>query len=151
LTPASFAVNLRIPAWSKDAAIKVNGAPVEAAAQPGQWASIKRQWQEGDRLELAIPLRFRRAPIDRWHPNRVAVMRGPVLYAQQIVHKHLIDLPQDDDALNEWLTPLDGPAVFGYRDQEQSSQRDDFMPFYQFAEMQSYRMYFDPELRKVLW
>jgi len=105
----------------------------------------------GDRVDMTIPLRFRRAPIDRQHPNRVAIMRGPVVYAQQIVHKHLVSIPKDDEALNRWMVASNDPTVFRYEGQEQSSQRDDFMPFYKFTEMASYRMYFDPALRNILW
>lgn len=43
------------------------------------------------------------------------------------------------------------PAVFQYAGQEQSPQRDDFMPLYRFGEMATYRLNFDPELRHVLW
>jgi len=149
--PVKFTLKLRVPSWSESVSFKVNGNAVNVKAQPGQWASIRRNWQKGDRVEMTIPLRFRRVPIDRWHPDRVAIVRGPVVYAQQIVHKHLVSIPPDDDALNEWMVATNNPAVFHYTGQEQSSQRDDFMPFYRFAEMQSYRMYFDPSLRNVLW
>jgi hypothetical protein len=30
-------------------------------------------------------------------------------------------------------------------------QRNAFKPFYRFAELERYRMYFDPRLRRVLW
>lgn len=148
---ANFTLRLRLPAWSVGVSFKLNGNPVDAPVRPGGWASIRRDWQRGDRVEMTIPLRFRRAPIDRWHPNRVAIVRGPVVYAQQVVHKHLVSLPGNDEALDEWLVPTQDPAVFQYAGQEQSSQRDDFMPFYRFTEMATYRMYFDPTLRNVLW
>jgi len=74
-----------------------------------------------------------------------------VVYAQQVVHKHLVKIPLDDEALNDWLIETDKPANFRYRGQEQSSQRDDFLPYYRFGEMQTYRIYFDPGLRNVLW
>lgn len=149
--PVNFTLKLRVPGWSKNVLFKVNGNPVNVETSPGQWASIRRNWQKDDRLEMTIPLRFHRVPIDRWHPDRVAIVRGPVVYAQQIVHKHLVSIPSDDDALNEWMVATDNPTVFRYTGQEQSSQRDDFMPFYRFEEMQSYRMYSDPSLRNVLW
>jgi DUF1680 family protein len=149
--PANFTLKLRMPGWSKGVLFKVNGESVNVQAQPGQWASIHRKWQGGDLVEMTIPLHFRRVLIDHWHPNRVAIVRGPVVYAQQVVHKHLVSIPTDNEALNEWMVATDDPAVFRYAGQEQSSQRDDFMPFYQFAEMQSYRMYFDPAMRNILW
>jgi len=149
--PTMFSLNLRVPGWSQGVSFKLNGSALDVTTKPGSWATINRQWQSGDQLEMRIRLRFRRAPIDRWHPNRVAIVRGPVVYAQQVVHKHMVSIPPDDEALNEWMVATDESTVFRYAGQEQSSQRDDFMPFYQFAEMQTYRMYFDPAMRNVLW
>jgi DUF1680 family protein len=138
---ANFALRLRVPACSAGVSFKVNGNPVDAGAHPGECASMRRDWHGGDRIEMTIPLRFRRAPIHRWHPNRVARVRGPVVYVQQVVHKHLVSLPGTEEALDKWMVATKDPAVFQYAGQEQSSQRDDFMPFYRFAEMATYRMY----------
>jgi len=149
--PVNFTLRLRVPGWSDGVSFKVNGSTVSAAQRPGTWASICRDWHAGDRIEMTIPLRFRRAPIDRQHPDRVAIVRGPVVYAQQAVHKHLTSLPKDDEALNKWMVATKEPSVFQYAGQEQSSQRDDFMPLYRFTEMATYRLYFDPALRSVLW
>ena len=149
--PARFTLKLRVPAWAPGAGVKVNDAAVQAPVRPGQWAAIEREWRDGDRVTLTIPLRFRRAPIDKWHPNRVAIVRGPVVYAQQIPHKNVVRIPPDDDALNDWLIPTDRPTVFRFKGQIEASQRDDFLPFYQFAELERYRMYFDPSMRTDLW
>jgi DUF1680 family protein len=149
--PEKFSLKLRVPGWSKDVSFKLNGSALDVAAKPGTWATINRQWQDGDQLEMRIPLRFRRAPIDRFHANRVAIVRGPVVFAQQVVHKHLVSIPTNDEALNKWMAATDKPTVFRYAGQEQSSQRDDFMPFYEFGDKQTYRMYFDPALRNILW
>lgn len=149
--PARFALRLRLPGWSKEVSFRLNGSPVPMEAKPGDWASIEREWQNGDRLDITVPLRFRRVPIDRQHPERVAIARGPAVYAQQVVHKHMTRIPGDDDALNAWMVATQDPAVFRYAGQEQSSQRDDFMPLYRFGEMETYRLYFDPALRNILW
>ena len=149
--PITFVLKLRIPAWSKGVTLEVNGTPVRADIRPGYWAEIKREWKDGDQIKMVIPLVFRRVPVDHWHPDRVAIKRGPVVYAQQVVHKHLVKIPPDDEALNDWLIETDNPTIFRYRGQEQSSQRDDFMPYYRFGEMQTYRIYFDPGLRSILW
>ena len=149
--PVNFTLRLRIPGWSDGVSFKVNGSAVSVTQQPGAWASIRRDWHAGDRIDMTIPLRFRRQPIDRQHPDRVAIVRGPVVYAQQVVHKHLVSIPKDDESLNKWMVPGKDPVIFQYAGQEQSSQRDDFMPYYRFGEMESYRMYFDPGLRNTLW
>ena len=149
--PVKFSLKFRIPVWSKNVSFKLNGSAINVTIKPGNWAIINRKWNSGDSIEMNIPLHFRRSPIDKWHPNRVAIVRGPVVFAQQIVHKHLVSIPTHDETLNEWMVATDNPAVFQYAGQEQSSQRDDFMPFYRFTEMQRYRMYFDSELRNILW
>jgi len=149
--PARFTLKLRVPGWSSGVTARVNGASVDVAARAGQWLAIKREWRDGDRVELTIPLRFRRVPIDQWHPQRVAIARGPVVYTQQVPHKNVVRIPPDDDALNDWFIATDKPTVFRFKGQIEASQRDDFLPFYEFAELERYSMYFDPGLRADLW
>lgn len=149
--PTRFTLRLRVPTWANGVVIRVNGATVDVTAQAGDWAAIQREWRDGDRVELTIPLRFRRVPIDQWHTNRVAIVRGPVVYAQQVPHKNVVRIPPDDDALNDWLIATDRPTVFRFKGQVEASQRDDFLPYYQFAELERYRMYCDPSMRTDLW
>lgn len=73
-----FAMKLRIPAWTKGATLKVNGAAQAATA--GQLAVVKRVWRAGDTVELTIPQPLRTLPIDDMNPNLAAVMRGAVMY-----------------------------------------------------------------------
>ena len=92
--PATFALKLRVPGWSSGMTVKVNGQAATADIKPGQWATVSREWKPGDSVEIAIPLRFRRVPIDEQHPNRVAIVRGPVVYGQEDPHKWLSDIPR---------------------------------------------------------
>ena len=75
--PAEFAVNLRIPAWAEQASVSVNGK--REAASVGSFARVERQWQDGDRIELELPLTTRLEAIDALHPKTVALMVGPVV------------------------------------------------------------------------
>lgn len=149
--PARFTLAMRVPTWSEGVTVRVNGEAVPGPAAPGTWATLEREWRGGDRVELTIPLRFRCVPIDRWHPDRVAIARGPAVYAQEIPHKLLVHPPRDEEALNDWFIPTDRPGVFQFRGQVEASQRDDFKPFYAFAEMERYRLYTDSALRADLW
>ena len=80
---ASFAVNLRIPAWAEGASVTVNGKRESAAA--GTFARVERKWKNGDRIELELPLKTRLEAIDAQHPDTVAVMVGPlVLFGNQV-------------------------------------------------------------------
>jgi DUF1680 family protein len=79
---AEFEVNLRIPAWAEGATLAVNGKRVAEPVLPGSFATVRRQWKTGDRIELELPLTKRLDPIDPRHPDRVALLCGPlVLFA----------------------------------------------------------------------
>jgi uncharacterized protein len=150
--PATFALKFRVPGWSSGLTVKVNGQAQFADSKPGQWATVSREWRPGDSVEIAIPMRFRRVPIDEQHPNRVAIVRGPVVYGQEDPHKWLSDIPRSDDELDKLMKPLaNDPAIFQIDNETVVQQRNAFKPFYSFVELERYRMYFDSGNRRVLW
>jgi DUF1680 family protein len=150
--PAAFGLKLRVPGWSKGMTIKVNGQAPTEDIKPGQWATVSREWKSGDTVEIKIPLHFRRVPIDEQHPNRIAILRGPVVYAQEDPHKWLSDIPASDEELDKLMKPLaNDPAIFQIDNEPVVSQRNAFKPFYRFVELERYRMYFDSKHRRVLW
>lgn len=79
---SEFAIRLRIPEWAEGARLAVNGKSLPNGAQAGAFASIRREWKDGDRIELELPLRLRLEAIDSQHPQTVALLCGPlVLFA----------------------------------------------------------------------
>jgi uncharacterized protein len=74
-----FTLYLRIPAWAVGARIEVNGARWTNSAEPGRFAALTRMWHDGDRIELALPRTLRLEPIDRRHPDTVALLAGPLV------------------------------------------------------------------------
>lgn len=74
-----FAISLRIPAWAEGAMIAVNGKPVPASVVPGNFATIRRQWNSGDHIELSLPMKMRLEAIDPQHPKTVALLCGPLV------------------------------------------------------------------------
>jgi hypothetical protein len=84
---SSFALSLRIPGWCRRFTLAVNGRRVRAAAKNG-FVTLKRGWRTGDIVELALDM-----PVEaiRAHANvaddagRVALMRGPLVYALESV------------------------------------------------------------------
>lgn len=79
---ASFAVNLRIPRWTEGASVSVNGKRDPAAA--GTFVRVEREWTNGDRIELELPMKPRLEPVDAHHPDLVALAVGPlVLFGSQ--------------------------------------------------------------------
>jgi DUF1680 family protein len=108
---AEFAVNLRIPAWAEGASISVNGKRDAPAA--GSFARMQRQWKDGDRIDLELPLKTRLETIDAQHPDTVAVMVGPlVLFGDQVpglTHKNLLAARKMAPGL--WHVSPDGNIV----------------------------------------
>ena len=76
--PARFTVKLRIPAWSKNTALKINDEIIRCTA--GTYVSLVRDWKPGDKIRLELDLRGRiiTAP---GSVNDQAVMRGPIVLA----------------------------------------------------------------------
>ena len=74
-----FALNLRIPEWAEGAQIFVNGMRRKETPVAGQFASIRREWRSGDRVELELPLKTRLEAIDAQHSDTVALLRGPLV------------------------------------------------------------------------
>ncbi len=73
-------MHLRIPGWlERPARILVNGKAARVAARPGRFATIRRRWRKGDRIDLTLPFSTRAVPVDDRNPDTVAVMRGPVM------------------------------------------------------------------------
>jgi hypothetical protein len=160
--PAVFALRFRVPTWTTKVAVTVNGTPAWVNATPGTWGTIRRTWQSGDRIELQFPLTLRMEPVDPQHPDRVAVVRGPVvLVLEGAYHDPNFRLPMRDDELSRWLVPETGrtlasgiwsvgqlPAadpltIFRVALPDKSPVRLRFRPFYETAEGYPYFMYFD--------
>lgn len=99
------ALHLRLPGWTESASLTLNGEPVEAVLEPGEYAIVRRVWQPGDTLHLHLPMPVRHL---LGHPNivdtygRTALMRGPMVYCiEQADHPDAevtaLRLPADAD------------------------------------------------------
>jgi DUF1680 family protein len=83
-SPEEFTLRLRIPEWSEETILKVNG--VLTPVTPGTYAAIRRRWSQGDRIELSLDMRCRL--LDAPHgSNRLgdhfhALVRGPIVLAR---------------------------------------------------------------------
>ena len=80
---ATFPLYLRIPAWCRGAALSLNGEKQEVALPAGKLVRISREWKNGDRVELSLPMEI---AVKKWTENRgtVSVERGPLTYSLQI-------------------------------------------------------------------
>lgn len=141
--PARFALKFRVPEWTRGASVRINGAAVPGDAQPGTWAEIARTWAPGDEVEVRIPLHLRMVPVDRQHPRRVAVVRGPVvLVMDDWVFEDIPRLPEPAD-VEKWLVADEQPGVYRIAPPSGKIFQAKFRPFYAVGEVTPYRMYHD--------
>ncbi len=81
-----FTVCLRIPGWSEKNSIRVNNGKVVEGAKAGEYLAIRRTWNSGDKIELAMDMTPRLV-----HANaavmedvgKTAVQRGPVVFCME--------------------------------------------------------------------
>jgi uncharacterized protein len=73
-----FGLHLRIPVWTEQASVSVNGKRLAMELKPGSFAVVRRQWNTEDRVELELPMTTRLEAIDAQHPQTVALMHGPL-------------------------------------------------------------------------
>jgi DUF1680 family protein len=80
--PSDYTLYVRIPAWAdSNPVLSVNGTRL-SDVRAGTFAAIRRTWNEGDRVELELPMPLRIEAVDVQHADQVALMRGPlVLFA----------------------------------------------------------------------
>lgn len=155
---SAFPLKFRVPEWSKDMSIGVNGSAANVACTPGTWATVSRTWKTGDTVEVRIPLRFRWQPVDRQHPNRAAIVRGPVMMAMDYSFLEPQFVPPDnDDDLNKMLTldsgepstrmtgdtPPPGPAVFVTPGVDGRQLARKIRPYFSYGENYPYLAYVD--------
>ncbi|MDR2148130.1 MAG: glycoside hydrolase family 127 protein [Tannerella sp.] len=78
-----FSVFLRIPGWSENATLKVNGKPEQSNLTVENYVEVKQNWKKGDMIELNLPMETKlmvsNSLVEETR-NQVAVKRGPVVY-----------------------------------------------------------------------
>jgi len=164
--PAQFAINFRVPGWVKweDVEVKINneepfGGAVKRFYPATGWLSLVREWAQGDKVTLRIPLRLRMVPVDKQHPDRVAIVRGPVVLALEASrHDPNFYLPDSDEELNKWVKPYEGRPNAGDNGVEAAAHgiagafamttpkgpmRSLLRPFYTIEESYPYNLYHD--------
>ena len=124
--------------------VSLNGNKLDVPAKPGSWATIERAWNAGDRVAIQIPMRLRLVPIDKQHPQRVALMCGPVVLVQDGRYtQRLTSVPGGGDL---GITRVGDRLHFRVAAQPKSIFRPEwgaFVPFYEVGQGFPYRMYFD--------
>jgi DUF1680 family protein len=150
--PTQLKIQLRIPAWSHDAEIKVNGVVQLVKAVPGSYVTLDRKWKNGDRIELSVPmaLHLHRSADD---PKTVAIMYGPLVLAGNMGRQGVPDklnvekqdtyfklddpvapaLTGNPDNLTSWIKPVAGQSLVFDMQVADNGQPIKLKPYYLYS------------------
>lgn len=91
--PVSFPLHLRIPSWTPQATITVNGKAWDAS-ESGEVVRIARTWSNGDVVTMQLPMQI---TAERGRENAVSIQRGPLVYAVAVPDRwNQVDMPNPE-------------------------------------------------------
>jgi DUF1680 family protein len=105
--PTQLALKIRWPAWAEKMSVRVNGEKQKIAGTPGAYVSLDREWQNGDRVEIQLPMKLHAEPLPG-ASNIVAVLYGPMVLAGNLGTNGMPD-PYARDQLD--LAKISDPNV----------------------------------------
>lgn len=84
----AFPLYLRIPGWCESATVSINGKKLSVAPQADKYVRIEREWKNGDRIVLNLPMTVR---VQRWAANRnsASVDYGPLTFSLKMGERYV--------------------------------------------------------------
>jgi DUF1680 family protein len=82
--PQRRTIHVRIPGWiGEGGSVRINGRKLEAFAQAGSYLSLTREWRNGDKIEVSLPMQLRSEPLLGDATMRAAIY-GPMVLAAEL-------------------------------------------------------------------
>ncbi len=106
-TPTQLALKIRWPAWAEKISVRVDGIKQKIAGAPGSYVSLNREWHNGDRVEIQLPMKLHTEPLPGT-TNIVALLYGPIVLAGNLGTKGMPN-PYAKDQLD--LARIPDPKV----------------------------------------
>ncbi len=83
-SPQRRTIHVRIPGWVADGgSVRINGRELEAFAEPGSYLPLTREWNDGDKIEVSLPMRLYSEPL-AGDPTLRAALYGPLVLAANL-------------------------------------------------------------------
>ena len=128
-----FTLNLRIPYWSANTRVSLNGQPVSGVT-PGRYLTLKRTWTAGDTVILELDMSLHFWAGERACAGLTSVYRGPLLLAYD--HRYNLDnqtgAPPEVRRYDEWKPQnniaLPMPILDAEKMQAQQTAWDAWLP-----------------------
>ena len=124
--PAEFTLNLRVPHWSANTRVTVNGRELPDVT-PGRYLAVRQTWRRTDEVTIKLDMTPHAWAGDRECADKVSLYRGPLLLAHEppaaqglnfTPHwKHFGELSaaNENRAAVEWTFEGEGLKWFGKR------------------------------------
>ncbi len=127
---STFTLRVRHPEWvaAGDFKLQVNGEAVEVDSKPSSYAELRREWRDGDVVEVALPMqtRLERLPDDS---DWAAILRGPIVMVSPSGSGDLRGLRADGSRMGHVahgpMVPLDQSPVLVTDELEDHLKPDD--------------------------
>jgi len=121
-------LNVRIPYWAtRGGSVRLNGTSFPVFASPGSYLTLHRTWNDGDRVEVSLPMSLHMDPLPG-DETQQAVMYGPLVLAGRLGNSGLSksntylgynttpggkpvaapDIHADGDGHANWVEPVRG-------------------------------------------
>jgi DUF1680 family protein len=82
--PVSLALKIRHPAWATDGLkISVNGKTQKITSTPASYATLQREWRNGDTVKIQVPMKLHTEFLPG-STNEIALLYGPIALAGEL-------------------------------------------------------------------
>jgi DUF1680 family protein len=82
--PVSLALKIRHPAWATDGLkIFVSGEQQKIESAPGSYATLQREWHDGDEVKILLPIKLHTEFLPG-ATNEIALLYGPIVMAGEL-------------------------------------------------------------------
>lgn len=107
--PVNFPLYLRIPDWTENASVTVNGQPIQGQVMAGKYVRIERTWQDNDQVTIQMPMDIK---THVWQQNKssISVDYGPLtlsLLIDEDYHKRDSSDPEIVQDDSHWQESVD--------------------------------------------
>jgi DUF1680 family protein len=147
--PSQFGLKIRVPLWVQDGIDwKLNDEPIKVAAVPGQWATIERNWHDGDVIRFRLPVKIHEEPAPGC-VSPVAVMAGPVVLVMTTARNSEGGMPVEGPLTypGDWLEVNDQATLNPARQLDSTRL---LRPFYEVKAGEYYNMYFERFGKRII-
>ena len=122
INACTFPFHVRIPNWSGNPVVTLNGEPLEIKPTTNHSLVLNRTWKANDVLSVEFPAEV---TVSRWFDNSAVVERGPLVYALKLNEnwkKKTFETEKDRKQYGDWYYEVTTDSKWNYSLKEKNIQ-----------------------------